>query len=385
MQYFARNAIHVGNFLRAIGVYLPYLIYSTFLTRFVDESSVGLLFSLASILAVFTLLGAPHLFRRFRTHRVLIVAGFVAAASLVGLILNLGAVLSILFFITSWIAGWVVALALDVILEKIVGVKEEATGASRAVFLTASSVAVAIASLIIAATLTNGDYWRIFIIAAGAFLACSYLSARFFSGIKHVVHTNVKVGEVVLAVLRNPSLAIVMAMHFILNLIFVWINIYIPLYLHNHMGIPWSIIGTIFALSMVPFILLQVPIGILADRKYGEKEFIIGGLLIAGLGFFALLFGAGVPIVILATIIITINVGGALLEIATESYFFKKVGAADSELIGVFRVLRQFATIIGPIIGSIVLFLAPFEYAFIVFGIITLLCIPLALLMKDTR
>lgn len=384
MKYLSGNAIHLGNFLRAMGVYLPYLVYSTFLATYIPESAVGLVFAFGSILAGFAVLATPHLFRKFRTHRVLIVSACLASFALIGLSLKPSAPLVIGLFMIAWVSGWIVALALDVILEKIVGTNEADTGTSRAIFLTASNVAVAIASLIIAGALTNGDYWRVFIIGAGAFLACAYISFRFFSSITHVEQANVKVKDAVALVLKNSSLTAVMGAHVLLQFLFVWSNIYIPLYLHNHAGLPWAVIGIILALAMTPYIFLQVPVGYLADRKFGEKEFIIAGFVIAGAGFLGLSLAHGAGLIALALLVIGIHIGGALLEIATETYFFKKVGAKDSELISVFRVLRQGATIVGPVLGSIMLFYTPFEYAFAVFGVIILFGIPLSFRIKDT-
>ncbi|TAJ15971.1 MFS transporter [Patescibacteria group bacterium] len=385
MKYLASNAIHIGNFLRAIGVYLPYIVYSTFLATFVPESAVGLIFAAGSILAGLAILSAPHLFRQFRTHRVLIFSASLAAFALLGLSLKLHAILIIALFFTAWVSGWVVQLALDVILEKILDSNEDATGSARAIFLTASSVAVAISSLIVAVSLTNGDYWRVFIIGAGAFLACAYISFRFFSGITHVEQTNVKVKDAFTYILKDKSLTAVMSSAFLLQLIFVWSSIYIPLYLHNHAQLEWSSIGLILALAMAPYILFQVPIGYLADKKYGEKEFIIGGFLISAISFLGMAFSVNAGIILLALLVIGLHMGGALLEIATETYFFKKVQAKDSELIGVFRALRQVATIAGPVLGSIMLFYTPFEYAFGVFGLVTLIGIPIAMSIVDTK
>ncbi|MES2134944.1 MAG: MFS transporter [Patescibacteria group bacterium] len=385
MKYFSANAIHVGNFLRAVGVYLPYFVYSTFLAQYIPESAVGLIFSGASILAGFMMLHTPHLFRKWRTHRVLIVAACAAALALIGLSLDLSDVLVLPLFAIAWVSGWIVALGLDVVLEKIVGQKEEGTGSARAIFLTASNMAVAISSLIIAATLTDSEYWRMFLIAAGAFAACAYIAFRFFSGITHVEHTNMHLKEAIDSILKNRSLTAVMGANFLLQLLFIWSGIYIPLYLHNHAGLPWSMIGTILAFSILPFILLQVPVGFLADKKFGEKEFIIAGFVISGIAFIMLAFAEGTGLLVLALLVIGTQIGAALLEIATETYFFKKVGAKDSELISVFRVLRQCGVIVGPVIGSIVLFYAPFEYVFAVFGAILFLGIPISLRIKDTR
>ena len=58
--------------------------------------------------------------------------------------------------------------------------------------------------------------------------------------------------------------------------------IYTPIYLHEHIGLPWSDIGIIFTIMLLPFVLFEFPAGKLADGKWGEKEPpIIGIILIA--------------------------------------------------------------------------------------------------------
>ncbi len=382
---FSQNAIHLGNFLRGLGVYLPYLVYSTFLSNFIPERSVGLVFTGASIAAGVMILLSPHLFARFRTHRTLIAGSLIAALCLAALAFVHETVAVITLYIIAWTAGWMVALALDVILEKIVGGEEGMTGSSRGIFLSVAAGSVSLASLIIAVTLTDSDYWRVFLIAAGAFLLCAYLASRFFSAIPHVPARALDLGDAFRELFAKRSLAIAMGAHFLLQLFFVWTIVYLPLYLYNHAGFSWAVIGSIFSLATFLFVIIEAPVGRLADTRFGEKEFMIAGLALAGGSYIALFFSPGLALLGFAAIILLAHAGGALLEISTETYFFKQVNAADSELIGVFRVLRQVATIAGPLIGSAVLFFAPFEYVFLAFGIVMLCGIPFVVSIKDTR
>lgn len=377
--------VYLGNFLRALGVYLPYLIFSTYLSQFVPEKQVGLVFTVAAILSGTVLLLTPRIFKLLRTHRTLIVAAIVAASALIGLSFAKSAPSAIPLFLIAWVFGWIVAFALDVILEKVVGSAEASTGTSRAIFLTASNTAVVLSSLILAVTLTNGDYWRVFLIAAGAFSVLAYLGIRYYGSIPHVPTSTTSIVATTRRILNNPSLAAVMGAQFMLQLIFVWSAIYIPLYLHNHSGLEWSAIGTIFAIATFSFVVVQIPVGRLADEKYGEKEFIIAGILLSGLAFIALTLGSDFGLIWLAIIVLLTQLGAALLEVSAETYFFKQVNASDSQLIGLFRALRQGATIIGPLIGSLALFVVPFEYVFAIFGIVLMICIYPMLQMKDTK
>ncbi|MEK7063159.1 MAG: MFS transporter [Patescibacteria group bacterium] len=378
------NAIYVGNFLRALGVYIPYVVYSTFLSQFMPEDQVGLAFSLSAAVSLVFLLIAPRIFARFRTHRVLIAAAATGAFGLVMLSFVETATTAVLFFIISWVSGWIVALALDVILEKIVGLEETSTGMARGLFLTASNMAVLISSIIIAVTLTNGDYWRVFLLAAAAFALCGYLALNYYATIPHVATRTVRIMDAIQTLSHNRSLLGAVVAQFLLQLIFVTSAVFIPLYLHNHLGWSWSAIGTIFALNMLPFVIFQLPIGWVADHYTGEKEFMLLGTMIAGVSYLALASGFETAFAI-GAIIVLIHIGGAILEISAESFFFKQVNAGDSNLISFYRTLRQGAAILAPLIGSLVLATAPFSAAFLTFGIIIILGSFGLLLVRDTR
>ncbi len=385
MDRLSGSAIYIGNFLRAIGVYLPYLVASTFLSRFILEKSVGLVFTAASLIAGMIILSAPRFFTRFRTHRTLIGAAVLAAIALIGLSLAHTALVAIVLFIVAWNASWVVALALDVILEKITGAREMSTGSSRSFFLTASNIAVVLASFIISVTLTDGDYWRVFLIAAGAFVLCAYLAVRFFAVIPHVPAKTTKVRDALAVLTKQRTFSAVMGVHFLLQLLFVWSSVYIPLYLYNHAKFSWESIGALYGFATLAFVLIEIPIGKLFDGRFREKDFMVAGLVVSGAAFIALSSGATAGFFLLAGLVFLTQMGGAFLEISSETYFFKRVNASDSELIGMFRLLRQMATIVGPLVGSVALFFVPFEYAFAIFGVILLLGVPLSLSIKDAR
>ena len=79
------------------------------------------------------------------------------------------------------------------------------------------------------------------------------------------------------------------------------------------------------------------------------------------------------------------NIGGAAVEVMTETHFFKRVSAMDANLIGIYQMLRPISAVVGPIVASLALLLVPFPFIFAVFGAILALGIPITFLMKDTR
>ena len=58
--------------------------------------------------------------------------------------------------------------------------------------------------------------------------------------------------------------------------------IYLPIYLHKNIGLAWSQISIILIIMLLPY-LSSVKLGKLADSKYGEKELMMIGFVIASI------------------------------------------------------------------------------------------------------
>jgi MFS family permease len=67
---------------------------------------------------------------------------------------------------------------------------------------------------------------------------------------------------------------------FVLNFFFAWMVIYLPLLLAKEIGFSWDKIGFIFTIMLLPFLLFELPAGILGDRKLGEKELLVFGFVV---------------------------------------------------------------------------------------------------------
>ena len=85
-----------------------------------------------------------------------------------------------------------------------------------------------------------------------------------------------------------------------------------------------------------------------------------------------------------ALLLFATRVGASAIEVMNETYFFKKVHASDSDIIGFFRNAGPFAYIIGPAIASTLLYFIDYKYLFIILGVIMLFGTRLSLSIKDT-
>jgi MFS family permease len=136
---------------------------------------------------------------------------------------------------------------------------------------------------------------------------------------------------------------------------------------------------------LLPFVLLEVPAGRIADKMWGEKELLSAGFIITALFTIIIPFLSAASFVLWTIILFATRTGASLIEITTESYFFKHVQGDDADVISFFRMTRPLAYIAGPISAMIALQFLQFQYIFLVLGIIMLFGLKYSLALKDTR
>ena len=167
----------------------------------------------------------------------------------------------------------------------------------------------------------------------------------------------------------------------ILNIFFVALSlyffysimtIYTPLYLLDK-GLSWSQIGIIFTIMLIPFVLIQYPAGLLADKKFGEKEIIFISLIIVAASTIIFCITESTEVMILSLILFCSRVGAALVEILQSSYFYKRVDGTDVELIAFFQTANPIAYILAPAISGILLIFFDMKSVFILSTVISLL------------
>jgi MFS family permease len=183
---------------------------------------------------------------------------------------------------------------------------------------------------------------------------------------------------------NSPDLKRSTTVRFILELFFTIMIIFTPVYLSEIMGFSWQIIGSILAVALLPFVFLSWPIGELADRWCGEKEFMTTGLFIMGTMLLVIPFlGPSIPLWMLVLFIS--RVGASLVETTTDVYFFKHVDKRDVGLISIFRLTRGTSIILGSVIGAVSMALFSFEKIFFILAVIVFLGLKETIYLKDTR
>jgi MFS family permease len=158
---------------------------------------------------------------------------------------------------------------------------------------------------------------------------------------------------------------------FLLEFFYALIIIYAPLYLLEN-GFSWAQIGKMIAVALVPFVILQYPAGLLADKKYEERDMLKIALLIMGLTTIAIYFVSSRSLFVWALVLFGTRVGASLVEVLRDSYFYKRIDKQDVDVVDFFRTVRPVAYIVGPLIAAPVVFFFQIKPIFIIIGVVVL-------------
>lgn len=391
--------IYLVTFLSTVSYAFVIYINSSFLQKFIDEDYLGLVYGISSVLSLILLVNISPILRRFGHLKTMLGIFILEAFSLGmaafldfcknfytcgdGLIETFYVPLLVLFsFLTFATMAVLVRLSLDLYLEKFSKNKE--TGEARGIFLLIINTAIAASPFLVGKILQDGDYYRVYIIAALILIPAIVITLFKLRKVTDVAYHEAPFIQGLKKLWKNKDLHAIFMSNFLLEFFYAWMTIYTPIYLYSIMGFSWENIGTIFSLMLTSFIFLQLPLGKIADKYLGEKEILTAGFIIAGLATMYLSFISGPVFSTWVIALFMTRVGAAAIEIMNETYFFKKVTAKDSDIMGFFRNASPLAYIIAPIIASVLLPFMNFKYLFLVLGIIMLYGVRYSLAIEDT-
>ncbi|MFA6536258.1 MAG: MFS transporter [Candidatus Paceibacterota bacterium] len=377
------RAISALGFLFTLHAVLPTYISSTFLSTLIGEKSVGIIYTAASILSVLAFIAINRILQRFgnfKTMQALIGLEFVAF-----LILAISKDPEILTgaFIFSVITGALIGFNIDLFLEQYSS--NDKTGSIRGTFLSIINIAWIISQYLVSLILTDGDYWKIYAISGIILVPVWLLSLQSLRGFKDSEYRKTDFITTAKEILRDQNIYKVVMSNVILQFFYAWMVIYMPIYLHNYIGLPWNEIGIILTILLLPFVLIEAPLGFLADKKLGEKEILSIGFVIMAITTASISFIDSSSMWVWAFVLLLTRIGASMIEIMNETYFFKKTSSNDANLLSVFRMSRPIAGVIAPIIASLLLIFLPMSQLFVILGLITFYGLRYSLTIEDTK
>jgi hypothetical protein len=360
---------------------------STYLERFTTPEAIGLLYTIGSVLSIATFLSMSCILRTTgNTAFTFITAVLVLLALLVmGIARESSVVMGafVVFLVTSPL----LYLSIDVFSEALIGENESGTGTKRGIALSLMSLAGALGPFLLFFIVGNDDanLTRTYLAAAAVGVMFTALVAIHFRRFTDPPYRDVPILPTLRSFLGSQRLRTAFFTHLALQVFFAWAIIYIPLYLATEIGLSWDILGTIIGLGLLAYVLFEWPIGYLADHHWGEKEMMALGFLIIILTLSWMSFVTIASAVVWAAIMFINRAGAALVEVTTESYFFKHTNGGDANYISIFRLTRPLGLLLGSLIGSVALLALPFNLIFVVFALTLVPAMLLTLTLKDTR
>ncbi len=379
----AFKALFIANFLFAFSIALPAYISSSFLKEFTSEKFVGIIYTFGSILTIIAFANIPKILRKFTNYKTAI-----ALVSLQTFLLLILATTNNLFiiapaFIIYWTTMPLLVFSLDIFLENFSS--DSSTGTTRGKFFTAANIAWIIAPAAAGSLLTNGDYWKIYLAASVFTVFIAYILKKNFKNFKDPKYDDVQLINTLKQILKRKNVSKIFAANFLLYFFYSWMVIYVPIYLHGNFDFSMKELGLMFTIMLIPFSLIQLPAGKLADTKLGEKELLTLGFVIISISTISLSFITSASFWIWAGALFATRIGASLVDIMTETYFFKKIDGTDIHLLSTYRSNRSLAYVIAPLVASLFLVFFDFKFLFILLGIIMLLGINFSLTLKDTK
>ena len=376
--------IAVIGFIFTLHVVLPMYSNSSFLSLFADERTVGFIYMASAAVSILGFLFASSVIRRFGNYAVSMALVCIQIVLFYGLVTaTTGTVISILFILQAAVVS-LIGLTLDIFLEKYTDGQH--AGAIRGLYTTTLNASWLIGPMI-GSMLINGmnNYRNTYIAGLAMLFPLLYLIHKNFPRFRDPNYIHLSPWQLVKHVSSNKNWVRLLLANIILQTFYAWMVIYSPIYLNKTIGFSWDEIAIILTIMLIPFVIVQYPLGRLADKKYGEKEIMAIGFIIMGISTIALSFIGIKNLALWALILFLTRIGAASAEIMMETYFFKTVSPRDSAVLGLFRITRPVSNFIAPLITGAALLFTTHANLFIVIGVISLIGLWPALTIKDTR
>jgi MFS family permease len=376
------RSVYLANLFVSLHFYLVIYITSAFLGLFFSAEGVGLLYLVGSLVSLILFSVFVPLLKSFGNVRLICMLLVVEAIALLGLAYAYSTATIIFWFLLYAAVSPVIYLNLDIFVERYVR-DERITGGVRGMFLTMINIAQVACPLVAAYLLQESHYGRVYVASvAFLFIAFAIVLVR-LSRFEDAPYERHAIRDTLAYVMGVPDLRNVFAAQFLLRFFYGWMVIYVPLYLLS-LGFSWDQLGVIFTIMLLPFLILELPLGKFADAWWGEKEIMIIGFIIMVGAIFLMPF-LSTSFLLWTGVLFVSRIGASCVEIATESYFFKHVDSSKADTIMLFRIARPATYVAAALVASVSLLFISLQWSFIVLALVTALGFRYSFALADTK
>ena len=364
-----RYFVYLANLFLGFHYYLIIYINSNFLSEYLSDGKLNILYTIGAILSVGLLFVIPRVLNKLNAKFVLLFIAFVEFLTILSLSIFKSTTPIVVSFIIYQAIGILILYCLDLFLESQLK-DEKNTGWARALFLTALNITILI-SLIVVSFVAENSLRIMYLLSAISLIPMALIVIYKFD--THIHKNKVfKIKDIINFLKEDKDAFRILVVNFLLQLFYAIMVIYLPLLLIKTAGFDWGTVGKMLAIMILPFLIFEIPLGKIYDKKTGEKEGIIFGIILISISTFILGLLGENSFWIWATVLFSTRIGASFIEMGSESYFFKKVSDRHSGIISLFRATSPLSFIISPFIAIPALYFTNYSGLFIVLSLITL-------------
>ncbi|HHE45801.1 MAG TPA: MFS transporter [Candidatus Moranbacteria bacterium] len=368
----------LAGFAQASVVY----VLSTYFKLSSGIENVGIFYLVAYALILIIFLNLHKIVRKIGKSDILYFSLFLKISVIVGLLFvspGIGGIILAMGYIISGSLEWV---SLDMILESYSS--DRMSGRIRGKYLTVMNTGILLGPFLSTVILEKYGYYGIFLFLLIINVVISAVGIWGLRNVNHRFHSRLTIKDVFEKVRKRKNILRIFHISFVLDFFYALIIIYTPIYLIN-LGLSWHQVGIILTFMLLPFIFLQYPVGILADKKIGEKEMLNVAIILMGFSTLVIYFISSNNVAVWSVVLFSTRIGAALIEILRDSYFYKRIDGHDVDLIDIFRMSRPLAYISATGASIPLLLFFPLKTVFILIALVIFSALWSAIHLADNK
>lgn len=379
--------LYIATLLLIFHAFLVAYINSSFLGQFVSPAAVGTIYTIGSALSVLIFLFISRVLHKVGNFNLTLGLLLLNIIAVTGMAFSESLRVAIPLFLVHLISLPLIFFNIDVFMEEQIGNNENSTGSRRGLLLTLASFIGALAPLTSGLLIdeVTGSFTNAYLLSAACVIPVIALLVFFFKDFSDPKYDEIDLFAAISTFWQQRNIRFVFLAHFVLQIFFMFMVVYVPLYLTGTIGLSWTEFGIVMFFAQLAYVVFEYPIGVIADKYIGEKEMMGFGFLVLAISTSWIAFVTDSNLLVWVVIMFTTRTGASFVEVTTESYFFKQTKSSDAQIISFFRVTRPLAYVLGALVASLSLLYLPFNLLFVVLASFMIPAMFFAMSIEDSK